>query len=87
LIDEVCSNTKFSEDLIVLHNGDLNVPEGIRTLTGDWLDQDACLLKAKHIISRSGYSTIMDCLHLGATTTFIPTKGQREQEYLAKIHS
>jgi UDP:flavonoid glycosyltransferase YjiC (YdhE family) len=87
LIDEVCSNTKFSEDLIVLHNGDLNVPEGIRTITGDWLDQDACLLKAKHIISRSGYSTIMDCLHLSAATTFIPTKGQREQEYLAKIHS
>lgn len=46
-------------------------------------------LGAKHIISRSGYSTIMDldvlnCLH---KAEFIPTPGQTEQEYLKLFHS
>jgi UDP:flavonoid glycosyltransferase YjiC (YdhE family) len=35
------------------------------------------------IISRSGYSTIMDLLPLGKKCVFIPTPGQPEQEYLA----
>ena len=35
------------------------------------------------IISRSGYSTIMDLLPLGKKCIFIPTPGQPEQEYLA----
>jgi len=35
------------------------------------------------IISRSGYSTIMDLLPLGKRCIFIPTPGQPEQEYLA----
>ncbi len=41
---------------------------------------------AKKIISRSGYSTIMDLEALGCLekTEFIPTPGQTEQEYLAK---
>jgi len=46
----------------------------------------AHLIKAEKIISRSGYSTIMDlhtlnCLH---KAEFHPTPGQTEQEYLAK---
>ena len=48
----------------------------------------AVLLGAKKIISRSGYSTIMDldalgCLH---KAEFIPTPGQTEQEYLKIFH-
>jgi UDP-N-acetylglucosamine:LPS N-acetylglucosamine transferase len=35
------------------------------------------------IISRSGYSTVMDVLPLGKKCIFIPTPGQPEQEYLA----
>jgi len=35
------------------------------------------------IISRSGYSTIMDVLPLGKKCILIPTPGQAEQEYLA----
>jgi len=43
------------------------------------------ILGCRHIVSRSGYSTIMDlaalnCLH---KAEFIPTPGQTEQEYLA----
>ena len=46
------------------------------------------LLGAKKVISRSGYSTIMDlaalnCLH---KAELIPTPGQTEQQYLASIH-
>ena len=37
-----------------------------------------------HIISRSGYSTIMDLLHLGKSAILVPTPGQTEQEYLAQ---
>jgi len=35
------------------------------------------------IISRSGYTTIMDLARLGKKAFFIPTPGQFEQEYLA----
>ncbi len=38
---------------------------------------------AKLIISRSGFSTIMDLAKLGKKAFFIPTPGQFEQEYLA----
>ena len=36
------------------------------------------------ILSRSGYTTIMDLAQLGKKAFFIPTPGQYEQEYLAK---
>lgn len=36
------------------------------------------------VISRSGYSTIMDLQQMGAKAVFVPTPGQTEQEYLAK---
>ena len=43
------------------------------------------LVGAKHIIARSGYSTIMDLEALGVLekAELIPTPGQPEQEYLA----
>jgi len=39
---------------------------------------------AKVIISRSGYSTVMDLAKLGKRAVLIPTPGQTEQEYLAQ---
>ena len=46
------------------------------------------LMGAKHIIARSGYSTIMDFHALGILdkAELIPTPGQPEQEYLAQKH-
>jgi uncharacterized protein (TIGR00661 family) len=41
------------------------------------------ILQAETIICRSGYSTIMDLLHLGKQAILIPTPGQTEQQYLA----
>ncbi|MBU0489585.1 MAG: glycosyltransferase [Bacteroidetes bacterium] len=37
------------------------------------------------VISRSGYSTVMDMAVMGKRAFFIPTPGQTEQEYLAKF--
>jgi uncharacterized protein (TIGR00661 family) len=36
------------------------------------------------IVSRSGYSTVMDMAKLGKKAVFIPTPGQTEQEYIAE---
>ena len=41
------------------------------------------MMKAEYIISRSGYSTIMDVTKLQKKSILIPTPGQTEQEYLA----
>lgn len=40
--------------------------------------------KAKLVVSRSGYSTIMDLAAMGKQAVFVPTPGQTEQEYLAE---
>ncbi len=37
------------------------------------------------ILSRSGYTTVMDLAKIGKKAFFIPTPGQFEQEYLAKM--
>lgn len=45
------------------------------------------IISSKIIISRSGYSTLMDLAVLNKKAVLIPTPGQTEQEYLAKFHS
>lgn len=42
---------------------------------------------AEFIVSRSGYTTLMDLVALGRTALLIPTPGQSEQEYLARLHA
>ncbi|MDG2228080.1 MAG: hypothetical protein P8L20_10145, partial [Flavobacteriales bacterium] len=44
------------------------------------------MCRSKKIICRPGYSTIMDLSTLQKPAHFIPTPGQTEQEYLAKLH-
>lgn len=41
------------------------------------------LNRAKMILSRPGYTTVMELAELGKKALFIPTPGQTEQEYLA----
>ncbi|MGB1318286.1 MAG: glycosyltransferase, partial [Flavobacteriales bacterium] len=45
------------------------------------------MARASLVVSRSGYSTIMDLSALGKKAAFVPTPGQTEQEYLAKKFS
>ena len=54
-------------------------------LTGQALNRKIC--QAKYLLSRSGYSTIMDLNKLSKPAILIPTPGQPEQNYLAKLHT
>jgi len=55
-----------------------------------FLDKDKreeMLNRSKLVISRSGYSTLMDLAVLGTKALLIPTPGQIEQEYLGEYHN
>ena len=41
------------------------------------------ICNAEFVISRSGYTTVMDLMKLGKKSILVPTPGQAEQEYLA----
>jgi uncharacterized protein (TIGR00661 family) len=43
---------------------------------------NAAMQEAEYVISRSGYSTVMDIIALQKKSILIPTPGQTEQEYL-----
>lgn len=45
-------------------------------------DLNQAIMEASIVISRPGYSTVMDLAALGKKAVFIPTPGQPEQEYL-----
>lgn len=45
---------------------------------------NALICRAKTVICRSGYSSVMDMACLGKHVFFVPTPNQGEQEYLAK---
>lgn len=45
------------------------------------------MANAELVISRSGYTTLMDLVALGRTALVIPTPGQEEQEYLGRLHA
>lgn len=52
------------------------------------LDSDAlnkAILASEVVLSRPGYSSIMDIAALGGKAIFVPTPGQTEQEYLADV--
>ncbi|MEA2004255.1 MAG: glycosyltransferase family protein [archaeon] len=53
----------------------------------DYMDKDTrenFMNRAKIVVSRSGYSTMMDLYVLQKKALYIPTPGQTEQEYLAR---
>jgi uncharacterized protein (TIGR00661 family) len=45
---------------------------------------NAAIAQSKMIISRSGYTTVMDLIKLRQKAILVPTPGQTEQEYLAR---
>ncbi len=55
----------------------------ISYLKGEELE--AALKGSRLVICRSGYSTIMDLARLGQRALFVPTPGQTEQLYLARM--
>jgi UDP:flavonoid glycosyltransferase YjiC (YdhE family) len=66
-------------------------PAGLKTNTSAEVvnflgaqDLQEAIRSAKIVLARSGFSTVMDLVHLGGKAVFIPTPGQTEQVYLAK---
>ncbi|MFT4972667.1 MAG: UDP:flavonoid glycosyltransferase YjiC (YdhE family) [Paraglaciecola sp.] len=56
--------------------------EVVSFMTSEELNE--AILKSEIVVSRSGYSTLMDLANLQQKAILIPTPGQTEQEYLAK---
>ena len=71
----------------LLHRPNTRITRGAITIVPYLADKELAeaLYGAKHIIARSGYSTIMDLYVLGLLdkAELIPTPGQPEQAYLA----
>jgi len=84
LIHHVLKGKEALPNLTVVHSTSVRLPEGIHEISGSWREKDAVIRSARYILSRSGYSTLMDCVILNSHGIFIPTKGQAEQEYLAE---
>lgn len=47
----------------------------------------SAMASAELVVSRSGYTTLMDLVALGRSALVIPTPGQAEQEYLGNLHA
>ena len=77
------------KSLIVLGKPESNNAKEIGNLTIqshlNAKELNKAILSSELIICRSGYSTIMDLAKLKKRAFFIPTPGQTEQEYLAKL--
>lgn len=85
LVDEQLSGFN-SKSVAIIASSEIQLPTGFVTLSRSWREQDVAIMSASHIVSRSGYSTIMDLETLKTSATLFPTKGQREQEYLYVLH-
>lgn len=89
-IREVLSlSNQTRKDQVVICQDELIPREGKDGFTfvssRNWREADSYILRAKKIISRSGYSTLMDLIELGVPYKISATPGQREQEYLASL--
>lgn len=69
----------ISEETYLNENPDIEIKN---YLYGKSLEQ--AINSSQYIISRSGYTTLMDLAKLEKKAFFIPTPGQNEQEYLAR---
>jgi UDP-N-acetylglucosamine transferase subunit ALG13 len=86
LLDQLAN---YTEPVLFLRglpgNTDLpNVPSNIviyNHLASDQLEE--AIMSSEFIISRCGYSTVMDMMIIQKKTILIPTPGQTEQEYLS----
>ena len=89
--EKLLAELKSYSGNIVLVKGIMENEQTIKTLgqitiynymTSDLLEKT--MNESALVISRSGYTTIMDLAKLNKKAFFIPTPGQFEQEYLAK---
>ena len=74
----------INEEKTIIYNGRMETKDGSKNIS--WKEIDEQLIGARKLISRSGYSTLMDAYYLKCETEWHSTPGQWEQEYLAEIH-
>lgn len=90
LEQKIINQSKFINEEIILVRGTNTIlkqrlPGNLKIVNLANSDQiNKLLLNSRHIICRSGYSSIMDLVALQKKAFLIPTPGQTEQEYLAK---
>ncbi|WP_066223661.1 glycosyltransferase [Formosa haliotis] len=75
----LCVRGVIEDEQTITKNGNIKV---YNFMTGKTLEH--ALNSSEFVISRSGYTTVMDLSVLGKKAFFIPTPGQFEQEYLAE---
>ncbi|HLT33743.1 MAG TPA: glycosyltransferase [Aquaticitalea sp.] len=90
LEEKLFSEFKFFDGKVlfvkgIVENEQKTVQNGSMTVCNYLVGKDleTALNESQLIVSRSGYTTIMDLAKLGKKAFFIPTPGQFEQEYLA----
>ncbi len=71
---------KVEEEVRVTKSGNLTI---YNFMKGKTLEE--AINASQFILSRSGYTTVMDLAKIGKRAFFIPTPGQFEQEYLATM--
>ena len=73
------------DETIVTPDGAPGIVHRVSHLGGDALT--GALLQAELIVSRTGYTTLMDLVRIGRSALVVPTPGQAEQEYLGQLHA
>ena len=91
LENKIVEKIKLTEEKVILVRGtnsssELNYMNPnvtiLNSVKGDLLNR--IIVQSQEVISRSGYTSIMDYYTLGKKAFLIPTPGQPEQEYLAQ---
>ncbi len=93
LINKLIALFQLSDDPCIITSGSPEKTQILKIknieihphLPGNELKEVIC--SSENIICRSGYSSIMDLEVLNRKSYLIPTPGQTEQEYLAKLHA
>ncbi len=85
LLNMVLASHRDRRLKVVASNHLIDEQQQIDWVRGGWKEKDEVIRKASVLISRSGYSTIMDAWVLGKKLEMSPTPGQREQQYLYTI--
>lgn len=84
LLDLIQKQTEFHPVKFV-GNSSLRTDLSTIMVSGTWKERDELICNAEMLISRSGYSTIMDAYFLKKQLIMFPTPGQAEQQYLYNL--
>lgn len=91
-LDEIIAvSSSVSEEVICVipeaYEHTPEIPSNLKIVVADdWQVTDVLFMKCRMVISRAGYSTLMDLKQLQKKAVLVPTPGQTEQLYLGKLH-